>query len=46
MHSIDEGGMACEDLAVADLNGDGWLDILASGRSTRNVRIYFNEGGR
>ena len=43
MHPLDEGGMACEDLAVADLNGDGKLDILASGRATHNVKIYINE---
>lgn len=36
--------MATEDLAVADLNGDKRLDIVASGRATRNVRIYWNEG--
>jgi hypothetical protein len=40
---IDENGMACEDLCVADLNADGALDIVASGRGTRNVKIYFNE---
>ena len=41
---VDEGGMATEDLAVADLNGDKRPDIVASGRATRNVRIYWNEG--
>ena len=41
---IDDGGMATEDLAVADLNGDTRPDIVASGRATRNVRIYWNEG--
>ena len=40
---IDEGGMATEDLAVADLNGDKRPDIVASGRATRNVKIYWNE---
>jgi hypothetical protein len=40
---LDEENMACEDLCLADLNGDGRLDIVASGRATRNVRIYFNE---
>jgi hypothetical protein len=40
---IDDNTMACEDLAVADLNGDGRLDIVASGRATKNVKIYFNE---
>jgi hypothetical protein len=40
---IDEGGMATEDLLVADLNGDKRPDIVASGRATRNVKIYWNE---
>ena len=40
---IDEGGMATEDLAIADLNGDKKPDIIASGRATRNVKIYWNE---
>ena len=43
---VDEGGMATEDLAVADLNGDKKPDIIASGRATRNVKIYWNETGR
>jgi hypothetical protein len=40
---IDEGGMATEDLAIADLNNDKRPDIVASGRATRNVKIYFND---
>ncbi len=40
---VDEEGMACEDLCLADLNGDGKIDIIASGRATKNVKIYFNE---
>jgi hypothetical protein len=40
---IDENGMACEDLQVADLNADGKLDIVASGRSTHNLKIYWNQ---
>jgi hypothetical protein len=35
--------MACEDLQIADLNGDGKPDIIASGRSTNNLRIYWNK---
>lgn len=40
---VDENGMACEDLKVADLNGDGKRDIIASGRSTHNLKIYWGE---
>jgi hypothetical protein len=40
---VDEGGMATEDLVIADLNGDKRPDIIASGRASRNVRIYWNE---
>lgn len=40
--AIDEGGMACEDLRIADLDGDGTLDIVASGRATHNLRVYYN----
>ncbi|WP_153799702.1 FG-GAP and VCBS repeat-containing protein [Foetidibacter luteolus] len=39
---IDENGMACEDLKVADLNADGKPDIIASGRATHNLKIYWN----
>jgi hypothetical protein len=41
-HSIDDGGMACEDALAADLDGDGGLEIIAGGRATHNVRIYWN----
>ena len=40
---FDPAGVAIEDLAVADLNGDGRADIVAVGRATKNVRIYWNE---
>jgi len=43
---VDDNGMACEDLCLADLNGDGKLDIIAAGRATKNVKIYFNETTR
>ncbi len=36
--------VACEDLLVEDLNGDGWLDIVAGGRATHNVVLYLNSG--
>jgi hypothetical protein len=41
--TVDDNQMACEDLKVADLNGDGRLDIIAAGRATKNVIIYWNE---
>jgi hypothetical protein len=40
---VDENGMACEDLKIADLNDDGKPDIIASGRSTHNLKIYWNK---
>jgi hypothetical protein len=41
---VDEGGVAVEDLTTADLDGDGKVDIIACGRATKNVRIYWNQG--
>jgi hypothetical protein len=40
---IDPGGVNIEDLAAGDLNGDGKIDIVAVGRQSRNVKIYWNE---
>jgi hypothetical protein len=41
-HVVDAGGMATEDLVVADLTGDGRPDIVAGGRATHNVKLYVN----
>jgi hypothetical protein len=38
---LDPGGVAVEDLAAGDLNGDGKTDIVAVGRATHNVKIYW-----
>ena len=43
---IDNGGMACEDLFVLDLTGDGRPDIVAGGRETHNVTLYVNTAPR
>ena len=43
---VDDNKMACEDLKIADLNGDGKPDIVAAGRATKNVIIYWNESGQ
>ncbi len=34
--------MACEDLWCADFDGDAKIDILAGGRATHDVKLYFN----
>jgi hypothetical protein len=39
---VDDNRMACEDLQLTDLDGDGRLDIVAAGRATKNLKIYFN----
>ena len=40
---VDQGGVAVEDLVVADLNADGRPEIIAGGRATHNVKIYWND---
>ena len=40
---LDDNTIACEDLTVADLNGDGKPDIIAAGRATHNLKIYWNK---
>ena len=39
---VDQDKMACEDLRVGDLDGDGRLDIVAAGRGTHNLNVYWN----
>jgi hypothetical protein len=39
---VDDNQMACEDLQVADLNADGKPDIIAAGRATKNLVVYWN----
>jgi hypothetical protein len=42
-HMVDDAGMSCEDLRLADLDGDGRIDIVAAGRATKNLVIYWNK---
>lgn len=39
---LDPASVAVEDLAAGDIDGDGKIDIVAVGRATHNVKIYFN----
>ncbi len=40
---IDGGGIAAQGCVPADVNDDGRPDLLATGGSTHNVRLYINE---
>ncbi|MEC9002052.1 MAG: FG-GAP and VCBS repeat-containing protein [Planctomycetota bacterium] len=42
---VDDNGMATEDLRAGDLDGDGRLDIVAAGRATKNLKVYWNRSG-
>ncbi len=41
---LDDGGMAGAGCAIADLNGDGRLDVACIGTSTANLKWYENTG--
>ncbi len=41
---LDAKGLGSEDVICADLNADRKVDIIGVGRSTKNVKIYWNEG--
>jgi hypothetical protein len=43
-HDIDPGGWRWSELAATDLNGDSRIDLIALGRATKNLRVYWNEG--
>jgi hypothetical protein len=41
---LDDGGIAAAGCAVADLNGDGRLDVVCIGSATANLKWYENIG--
>jgi hypothetical protein len=41
---LDDKGLGCEDAVCADFDGDGRVDVAGVGRSTKNVKIYWNQG--
>lgn len=43
---IDQGGMATEDAILVDLDGDKDLDVVAAGRATLNLKVYWNRAER
>jgi hypothetical protein len=43
---VDDDGMATEDVGIGDLDADGRPDIVAAGRATRNLKIYWNREPR
>ncbi|HEY2158261.1 MAG TPA: hypothetical protein VGH33_21710, partial [Isosphaeraceae bacterium] len=45
-HVIDDGGVAVEDALAADLDGDGRVDLIAGGRATHNLKVYWNRPAR
>jgi hypothetical protein len=40
---VDDNTMACEDLLTVDLNGDGKRDIVACGRRSKNLKVYWQK---
>jgi hypothetical protein len=42
---VEAEHMATEDMTAADLDGDGLPEVIASGRRTANVVIYWNRTG-
>lgn len=40
---IDDGGIAAQGCVAADVTGDGRIDLVATGGTTHNVRLYINQ---
>ena len=43
---LDNGGIAAAACAVADLNGDGKIDVACIGSATMNLKWYENQGSQ
>jgi hypothetical protein len=41
---IDAGGIAAQGCVAADMDGDGRIDLVATGGTTHNVKLYRNVG--
>jgi hypothetical protein len=41
--TVIDNQIACESLIIADLDGDQKADIIAAGRASHDVKIYWNE---
>ena len=44
MRILDDGGIAAADCVIDDFTGDGRPDIVCSGASTGNLKLYENLG--
>lgn len=43
---IDDDTMATEDIRIGDLDADGRPDIVAAGRASHNLKVYWNRPSR
>src|SRR5688572_23677222 len=44
MHAIDREGRGADGTKLADINGDGWLDITTGWEEQGETRLYLNPG--
>jgi FG-GAP-like repeat len=45
-HDLDHGGMAAAGCDIADINGDGRMDVVCIGARTANIKWYENLGAK
>ena len=41
---LDENGITTSDICTVDIDEDGWLDIIAIGAASANIKLYRNRG--